>query len=91
MTHNTPPILGRRSTHPGEILREDVLPAVPGMTPNRLAIHLKLPRRKMSRILAEKTPISPPIARRLGKIFGNTSEFWMGLQTGFDRGSLPPL
>jgi addiction module HigA family antidote len=74
---NRPPI------HPGAILREDVLPAIgePVMT---VAKKLGVTRQHLHRILAEKTPVSPEMAIRLGKFCGNGPELWLRMQQGYD-------
>ena len=48
----------RRPTHPGEILREDILPA-PGLTQDKLARLLGVSRRTISEILHERRPVVP--------------------------------
>src|SRR5437763_11789127 len=53
----------RRPTHPGEILREDVLPAV-GLTQDKLARLLGISRRTVSEILHERRPVTTDMAHR---------------------------
>jgi addiction module HigA family antidote len=60
----------RAPTHPGALLREDVLPAI-GEAVAGAAKKLGVTRRHLHRILAEKAPISPEMAIRLGKFCGN--------------------
>ena len=69
--------------HPGAILREDVLPAVgePVMT---MAKKLGVTRQHLHRILAEKAPVSPEMALRLGKFCGNGPGIWLALQQDYD-------
>lgn len=73
----------RPPTHPGAILREDVLPAVgePVMT---AAKKLGVTRQHLHRILAEKAPVTPEMAVRLGKFCGNGPELWLRLQQAYD-------
>lgn len=73
----------RAPTHPGAILREDVLPAIgePVMT---VAKKLGVTRQHLHRILAEKAPVTPEMAVRLGKFCGNGPGLWLRLQQGYD-------
>jgi addiction module HigA family antidote len=74
---NRPPV------HPGELLREDVLPAIgePVMT---VAKQLGVTRQHLHRVLAEKAPVSPEMAVRLGKFCGNGPELWLRMQQAHD-------
>lgn len=65
--------------HPGEYLREDVLPAL-GMTITNLARHLGVTRTTLSELLNEKRDVSLEMAQRLGQAFGNGARFWLALQ-----------
>ncbi|MEX2318225.1 MAG: HigA family addiction module antitoxin [Bauldia sp.] len=76
-------IVGLRPTHPGEVLREDVLPAL-GRTKVEIAKLLGVSRRALYNILDEKTPITPPMALRIGKLTGTTPESWLRLQQTYD-------
>jgi addiction module HigA family antidote len=69
----------RAPTHPGAILREDVLPAIgePVMT---VAKRLGVTRQHLHRILAEKAPVTPEMAVRLGKFCGNGPDLWLRMQ-----------
>lgn len=73
----------RRPTHPGEILREDVLPAA-GLTQVELARVLGVSRRSVSDILHERRPVSTDMAHRLARAFGTSPEMWLGLQQDVD-------
>jgi addiction module HigA family antidote len=73
----------RPPTHPGAILREDVLPAI-GEAVAGAAKKLGVTRQHLYRILAEKAPVSPEMAIRLGKFCGNGPELWLGLQQAYD-------
>jgi len=73
----------RRPTHPGEILREDVLPAL-GMTQKGFADHLGVSRLTVSEILNEKRSVTPDMAIRLGKLLGNGPELWLRMQQALD-------
>ena len=73
----------RRPTHPGEILREDVLPAA-GLTQDKLARLLGVSRRTVSEILHERRAVSSDMAHRLARAFGTSPEMWLGLQQDVD-------
>ncbi len=70
-------------THPGEVLREDVLPAVK-RPKAEIARLLGISRQLLYDILDEKKPVSPAVAARLGKLFGNGAGFWIRLQANHD-------
>jgi addiction module HigA family antidote len=65
--------------HPGEILREQVLPAL-GMHVKELAAHLGVSRQSLSGLINEKRAVSLDIAQRLGSALGNGARFWLALQ-----------
>ena len=73
----------RAPTHPGAILREDVLPAL-GITVTAMADHLRVTRQQLHRILAEDSGVSPEMALRLGKLCGNGEGLWIRMQEAFD-------
>ena len=73
----------RRPTHPGELLREDVLPAV-GRSKSEIARLLGISRQQLYDILDEKRPVSPSVAVRLGKLFGNGPDIWLRMQAAYD-------
>ena len=74
---------GRRPTHPGALLREDVLPAL-GMTQTELARRLGVSRLSVSELLHEKRALSPDMAMRLGKLLGTSAESWLRMQAAVD-------
>lgn len=69
--------------HPGEILREDILPAI-SMSKTAVAEALGISRQTLYDILNEKQPVSAGMAVRLGKLFGNGARFWINLQRNHD-------
>ena len=69
--------------HPGEIIREDILPDL-GITISQLAAHLKVSRNSASRLLNEKSSVSLEMAVRLGQAFQNGTRFWLALQMQHD-------
>lgn len=78
-----PLLRGLRPIHPGETLREDVLPAI-GKPKAEIARLLGISRQTLYDILSEKQAITPAIALRVGKLCGNGPEVWMNLQTNYD-------
>ena len=73
----------RRPTHPGEMLREDFLPD-DGDTVSGLATALGVSRQTVNELLRERRAVSPEMALRLGRLFGNSPEFWLNLQRAVD-------
>ncbi len=73
----------RKPTHPGEVLREDVLPAL-GLTQQAFANRLGVSRRTVSELLHERRPVTPDMAIRLGKLLGNGPEIWLRMQQTLD-------
>jgi addiction module HigA family antidote len=72
-----------RPIHPGEILREEFLQPM-GMTAHALAMALQVPAPRINDVVRERRAVTVDTALRLAKYFGNSAEFWMGLQTDFD-------
>ena len=70
--------------HPGEILREDVLPRL-HLAPSGLAGKLEISTEQLSDVLAERVPLTAEIAARLAATFGHSVRFWTGLQMQYDR------
>jgi addiction module HigA family antidote len=70
-------------THPGEIFKEDVLPAL-DMTVSDAAKALGVSRQSLHRILAGKAAVTPEMALRIGKFCGNGPELWLRMQDAFD-------
>lgn len=77
MTSIIPPI------HPGEILREEYLMPL-GMSAGNLAKRLGVPRTRIERLVAGRTPVTTDTALRLAKFFATSPEFWMHMQSGYD-------
>ena len=73
----------RRPTHPGEVLREDVLPATK-ITQEQLAQRLAVSRRTVNEILNERRPVSVDMAHRLARAFNTTPDVWINMQTALD-------
>jgi addiction module HigA family antidote len=77
------PLRGLPRVHPGELLREDVLPAL-GKPKAEIARLLGVSRQTLYDILAEKQPITPAMALRIGKLCGNGPDLWINMQRAFD-------
>ena len=73
----------RKPTHPGAILREDVLPAL-GLTQGALADRLGVSRRTVSEVLHERRAVTPDSAIRLGRMLGHSAESYLRMQTEVD-------
>ena len=73
----------RPPTHPGAMLREDVLPALK-MTQKEFADWIGVSRLTVSEILNEKRTVTPDMAMRLGKALGNGPEIWLRMQQSLD-------
>jgi addiction module HigA family antidote len=72
-----------RPTHPGEMLREDFLPDY-GLTVSSFAKALGVSRQSVNELLRERRAVSPEMALRLSRLFGNTPEFWLNAQRAVD-------
>jgi addiction module HigA family antidote len=69
--------------HPGEVLREDILPAL-NMTVTELANHLSVKRQTLSPLIHGRRAVSVEMAQCLGKAFGNGARFWLALQIQYE-------
>jgi antitoxin HigA-1 len=78
-----PLVAGLRPMHPGELLREDILPAV-GRPKTEIARLLGISRQTLYDILNEKQPVTPAMALRLARMFGGNAESWVNLQRNYD-------
>ena len=75
--------LKRAPVHPGEILREDVLPSLE-LSVSEAARRLGVSRQQLHRILACTHPITIEMALRIGKLVGNGPGLWLRLQQACD-------
>ena len=73
----------RCPTHPGALLRDIVLPALP-VGKAEFARALGISRQSLYDILGEKQPVSPAMAVRLGLVFGQTPASWLNMQSAYD-------
>jgi len=76
-------VRGLKPMHPGEMLREDVMPAL-GKPKAEIARLLGISRQTLYDILDEKQPVTPGMALRLGKLLGNGPDLWINLQRAYD-------
>jgi len=72
-----------RPGHPGEMLREDFLPDY-GLTTSGLARALGVSRQTVNELLRGRRAVSPEMALRLSRLFGNSPEFWLNAQRAVD-------
>lgn len=73
----------RCPTHPGALLRDDIIPAT-GRSKIEIAGLLGVSRQHLYDILREKKPVSPTVAVRLGKLFGDGAGVWTRMQAAYD-------
>ena len=69
--------------HPGEILLQEFLQPM-GVSQNRLAVQIGVPPRRINEIVLGKRRITADTALRLGRYFGMSPHFWLGLQMDYD-------
>ena len=72
-----------KNIHPGEILSEEFLIPL-NITAYKLAKDIEIPQTRISEIVKSNRRITADTALRLGKYFGNSAKFWLGLQDDFD-------
>ena len=70
-------------SHPGEMLAEIIIPAT-GKSKAEIARLLGISRQTLYDIINEKQPVSPAIAVRLGKLFGDGAGIWIRMQGAYD-------
>ncbi|WKL25755.1 HigA family addiction module antitoxin [Sinorhizobium meliloti] len=80
MTPSAPP--ERCPTHPGAVL-DDIIPAL-GRPKAEIARLLGISRQQLYDILAERKPVSPNTAARIGKLVGNGPAIWLRMQAAYD-------
>ena len=68
---------------PGEILEEEFLIPM-GISPYKLAKDIKISATRVSEILKGKRRITIDTALRLSRYFGNSVEFWVGIQADYE-------
>jgi addiction module HigA family antidote len=77
------PKRGLPPMHPGELLREEILPAL-DRSRTEIAKLLGVSRQTLYDLLKEKQPVTPHMALRLGKLCGNGPDLWLNLQRRYD-------
>jgi antitoxin HigA-1 len=80
------PNTGTRKTrppHPGEMLSEEFIPEY-GLTVSTLAKALGVSRQTVNEVVRERRAVSPEMALRLARLFGNSPEFWLNAQRSVD-------
>lgn len=73
----------RRPTHPGALLREDILPAA-GISQTRLAKMVCVSRQAVNELCQEKRALSVDMAHRLARVFNSSPESWLRMQQAVD-------
>lgn len=73
----------RRPTHPGALLREEIMPAV-GLTQIELARRLGVSRLTVNEIVNERRAVTPDMAHRLARVFETTPNLWLNMQQAVD-------
>ncbi len=73
----------RRPSHPGEMLREDFMPDYK-LSVSALAKALGVSRQSINELIRERRAVSPEMAIRLSRLFGNSAEFWINAQRAVD-------
>ncbi len=73
----------RRPTHPGEVLREDVIKPL-GLTVTEAAKRLGVTRKTLSALINCKASLSPEMAVRIGKATRTSPESWLYMQSKLD-------
>jgi addiction module HigA family antidote len=82
VTHEVVRPIERTPSHPGALL-DDIIPAT-GKSKAEIARLLGISRQQLYDILGEKKPVSPSVAARLGKLFGDGTGVWLRMQANYD-------
>ncbi len=86
----------RVPTHPGEILRRELLVPL-GITQVALAAHIGVPVQRVNELVRGKRGVTPETAWLLAQAFETTPDFWLNLQAAYDLArtrperTIPPL
>ena len=73
----------RKPTHPGAMLREDILPET-GLSVSGMARRLRISRQSLHRILAEEQPMTPATALKLARLLNTSPDVWLNMQRALD-------
>jgi len=71
------------NTHPGELLREEILEAN-NLTVTKAAAMLGVTRSALSHVINERAAVSPIMALRIAGVFGGNATFWIRMQAAYD-------
>lgn len=69
--------------HPGEVLLEEFIKPL-NLSQNRLSIDIGVDTRRINEIVLGRRAVTADTALRLARFFGNSPEFWLGLQNQYD-------
>jgi addiction module HigA family antidote len=69
--------------HPGEVLLEEFIKPMK-LSQNRIAIDIGVDARRINEIVLGKRSVTADTALRLARYFGNSPQFWLGLQNQYD-------
>ena len=72
-----------KPVHPGEVLQDEFLKPM-NLSQNRLAINIGVDARRINEIVLGKRRVTADTSLRLSRFFGNSAQFWMGLQSDYD-------
>ena len=75
--------IGLPPVHPGEVIREDIMPAV-NLSVTAAAKSLGVSRQMFHDILAERRPLSAVMCLKISRLFGSSPEMWMRMQAEYD-------
>ena len=76
-------IIGRKPTHPGEMLREEFMPDF-GLSVAQLASKIGVSRQAVNQLVSERSSLSPSMALRLARLFGTSPQYWLNMQRNVD-------
>jgi addiction module HigA family antidote len=77
------PVKKLKAVHPGEVLLEEFLKPM-NLSQNRVALAIGVPPRRINEIVLGKRSLTADTALRLGRYFGISAQFWLGLQMDYD-------
>jgi len=87
MPYARPKKINRQPTHPGSLLKEEVIPAL-GTTVTQAAADLGVSRMTLHSVLSERRAVSPEMAIRLGAWTGTSAQSWLNMQNAHDLWTL---
>jgi len=78
----TRPINGLPPIHPGEYLREALKEL--GLSQAAFAKTIGVSPMRISHLVREERPVTADMALRLGRAFGQSPQYWLNLQAGYE-------